>query len=139
MRTMRGVKVAPTRDGILSAPVSAISMPFYARFPRLSVADRGEVLQSLAARPKSGWKLTLAIKQGTIPVKEVPAYVARQLRRVVGTEFVVDTSTIQSRETVEGSLMPEGLLGTLSDKEVIDLVAYLRRMGGGTAFPPSAP
>ncbi len=221
------------------------------RYPKLSESDKLEALRSLASRPKSGWALTQAIQNKSIPKKEVPAYVARQLRRVVGNGFVeiwgpidllpadkqkalekyekllskptlaaadqvngkaifkrtcsachilngeggmigpdltgsnradlnylldnilnpsaviqddyklkiittrdgrtltgniasendrqltlrmvgqdtvVDKSTIQSRETVPVSMMPEGLLGTLSDKEVIDLVAYLRTM-----------
>lgn len=47
--------------------------------------------------------------------------------RVVGTELVViNKSAIQSRETSPSSMMPEGLLQTLEDQEVIDLVAYLR-------------
>ena len=53
----------------------------------------------------------------------------RQLTlRMVGQDTVIDKSTIQSRETVPVSMMPEGLLETLTEKEVIDLVAYLRTM-----------
>jgi putative membrane-bound dehydrogenase-like protein len=220
-------------------------------YPKLSRNDKLEALRTLASRPKSGRALTLAIKDKSIPKKEVPAYVARQLRRVVGNGFVevwgpidllpadkqkamakygkllskpalaaadlakgkalfdktclachklnggggmigpdltgsnradltylldnilnpsaviqddyklkiittrdgrtltgnianendrqitlrmvgqdtvIDKSTIQSQETVPVSMMPEGLLGTLSDNEVIDLVAYLQTM-----------
>jgi putative membrane-bound dehydrogenase-like protein len=221
------------------------------RYPKLSESDKLEALRTLASRPKSGWALTQAIQNKSIPKKEVPAYVARQLRRVVGNGFVeiwgpidllpadkqkalkkyekllseatltaadqvkgkvvfsktcsachklngeggmigpdltgsnradlnylldnilnpsaviqddyklkiittrdgrtltgniarendrqltlrmvgqdtvIDKSTIQSRETVPVSMMPEGLLETLTEKEVIDLVAYLRTM-----------
>ena len=53
----------------------------------------------------------------------------RQLTlRMVGQDTVIDKSTIQSRETVSVSMMPEGLLETLTEKEVINLVAYLRTM-----------
>jgi putative heme-binding domain-containing protein len=221
------------------------------RYPGYPSPDQAEVLSALAARPKSGWKLTLAIRDGRVAKKDVPAYVARQLRRVVGNGFVevwgpldvlpaakeqslakyralltgkalaaadiaageavftkacsschqlygeggeigpdltgsnrgdltyildnminpssviqddymlqiittrdgrtfagnianennrqvtirmvgqesvIDKSTIQSRERVETSMMPEGLLDTLSDEEVINLVGYLRTM-----------
>ncbi len=52
----------------------------------------------------------------------------RQLRlRVAGQDPVtINKSEIQSRETAPNSMMPEGLLQTLTDQEVIDLVAYLR-------------
>ncbi|MBL7871782.1 MAG: PmoA family protein [Cyclobacteriaceae bacterium] len=47
--------------------------------------------------------------------------------RVIGQDqLVLNKSDIQSRETATTSLMPEGLLQTLTDKEVLDLVAYLR-------------
>ena len=52
----------------------------------------------------------------------------RQLTlRVVGQEAVViNKSDIQSRDVTAVSLMPQGLLQTLTDTEVLDLVAYLR-------------
>ena len=48
--------------------------------------------------------------------------------RVVGqTEPVaLSKADIQSRDVAPVSMMPEGLLGTLSDSEVVDLIAYLR-------------
>ncbi len=47
--------------------------------------------------------------------------------RVIGQDqLVLNKSDIQSSETATTSLMPEGLLQTLTDKEVLDLVAYLR-------------
>jgi hypothetical protein len=39
---------------------------------------------------------------------------------------VLNKSDIQSQETAAVSMMPEGLLQTLTDKQVIDLVGYLR-------------
>ena len=62
----------------------------------------------------------------------------RQLTlRVVGQDqLVLNKSDIQSRETGTTSLMPEGLLQTLTDKEVVDLIGYLRnsRPQDATAF-----
>jgi putative heme-binding domain-containing protein len=58
------------------------------RYDQFSEDDRLEVVQTLASRPKSGWRLTQAIKSGAVPRRDVPAYIARQLRRVVGNGFV---------------------------------------------------
>ena len=50
--------------------------------------------------------------------------------RIVGQDaIVINKSDIQSRETTETSMMPQGLFNALSDKEVVDLVAYLRTNG----------
>lgn len=57
-------------------------------YPKFSVAERSEAVQTLASRPKSGWLLTQAIAKNVISKKDVPTYVARQLRRVVGSGFV---------------------------------------------------
>ena len=57
----------------------------YAKFD--AVAKRAAV-ETLAARPKSGWKLAQAIRSNKIPRADIPAYVPRQLRRVVGSGFV---------------------------------------------------
>jgi putative heme-binding domain-containing protein len=47
--------------------------------------------------------------------------------RVVGREnVVVRKSDVQSREATALSMMPTGLFDSLTDREVIDLVAYLR-------------
>ncbi|MGI9551135.1 MAG: c-type cytochrome, partial [Aurantibacter sp.] len=47
--------------------------------------------------------------------------------RVVGQDdpISINKSTILSREVTAKSMMPEGLLNTLTDEEVLDLVAYL--------------
>ena len=46
--------------------------------------------------------------------------------RIVGQEVRVPKSEIQDRETTPYSMMPEGLLATLSNEQVIDLVRYLQ-------------
>ena len=39
---------------------------------------------------------------------------------------VIAKSRIESRQVASVSMMPDGLLKTLTDREVLDLVAYLR-------------
>ena len=58
------------------------------RFDGFSADDRLEAVHTLASRPKSGWKLTQAIKSDVIPRREIPAWVARLLQRVVGNGFL---------------------------------------------------
>lgn len=49
--------------------------------------------------------------------------------RVVGQEpITISKSSINSRETTPKSMMPEGLLNTLTDTEVLDLTAYLKTL-----------
>ena len=59
-----------------------------ARYDGFSTAEKSEAIQTLASRPVYGWLLTEALQAETIPKREVPAYIARQLRRVVGNGFV---------------------------------------------------
>ncbi len=59
-----------------------------ARYESFSTEAKLDAVQTLAARPKSGWALTEALKANKVPKRDVPAYVARQLRRVVGNGFV---------------------------------------------------
>lgn len=41
-------------------------------------------------------------------------------------DVIISKSSIQSKEITEMSLMPQGLLATLNDKEVMDLIHYLQ-------------
>ena len=59
-----------------------------AGYSKWNVDEKLEAIHTLAARPASGWELAQAIKSGAVPRRDVPAYVARQLRRVVGSGFV---------------------------------------------------
>ncbi|HIE71540.1 MAG TPA: c-type cytochrome [Planctomycetes bacterium] len=59
-----------------------------ARYSKFAAEDKLSVVQTLASRPKYGRILTRAIKTGDVQKRDVPAYVARQLRRVVGSGFV---------------------------------------------------
>lgn len=57
-------------------------------YPDFTAAEQQEALQTMASRSRYGRQLTEALKDGRIKKAEVPAYVARQLRRVVGNGFV---------------------------------------------------
>jgi putative membrane-bound dehydrogenase-like protein len=58
------------------------------RYPTFSSEDKLEAVHTLASRPDYGMRLTRAIGSGRVPKRDVPAYVARLLRRVVGNSFV---------------------------------------------------
>lgn len=58
------------------------------QYPGYSTEDKLEVVHTLSSRPLYGRALTDAIKSGTVTKSDVPAYVARLLRRVVGNSFV---------------------------------------------------
>ena len=48
--------------------------------------------------------------------------------RVVGqNDVVISKSSIQSKEVTPVSMMPQGLLNNLTDKETIDLLSYLQK------------
>ena len=46
------------------------------------------MVQTMASRSSYGTLITDRLKEGSIPKSDIPAYVARQLRRVVGNGFV---------------------------------------------------
>ncbi|MBX3240006.1 MAG: PmoA family protein [Chitinophagaceae bacterium] len=51
--------------------------------------------------------------------------------RIAGQDdVIINKSSIQSKEVTDVSLMPQGLLNTLTDKEIIDLLHYLQFAGG---------
>lgn len=58
------------------------------RYPQLSAEEKREAVLTLSARPRYGRMLNEALKENRIPKTDVPVYVARQLRRVVGSGFV---------------------------------------------------
>ena len=72
--------------------------------------------------------VVITSRDGRTYVGNVVAESERQVTlRVVGQDAVViNKSDIQSRETTTTSMMPQGLFSTLTDAEVLDLVAYLR-------------
>jgi putative membrane-bound dehydrogenase-like protein len=66
-------------------PLGKLLLEKYSTFNQ---KEKAEAIQTLSSRPKYGWLLTQAISKKTIAKNEVPTYVARQLRRVVGSGFV---------------------------------------------------
>jgi putative membrane-bound dehydrogenase-like protein len=58
------------------------------QYPHLDAVAKQEAMQTFAARPSYGYTLVGALKDGSISKKEIPAYIALQLRRVVGNGFV---------------------------------------------------
>ncbi len=59
-----------------------------ARYDEFDAAEKAEVVQTLASRTVYGRLLASSLASGRIPRTDVPAWVARQLRRVVGSGFV---------------------------------------------------
>jgi putative heme-binding domain-containing protein len=71
--------------------------------------------------------VTVATRDGRTLSGNVAAEDDRQLTlRLVGQDTTIAKSEIVSREKSPVSLMPEGLLKTLANDEVRDLLAYLR-------------
>jgi len=87
---------------------------------------------------QDGYRLVIVTtRDGRTLSGNVVAEDAQQLTlRLVGQEIVVAKSEIQSRETSPLSMMPEGLLQTLTSAEVRDLIAYL---GTNRQVPPALP
>jgi putative membrane-bound dehydrogenase-like protein len=72
--------------------------------------------------------VVITVRDGRTYLGNVANETERQLTlRVVGQDkVVINKSEIQSREETPNSMMPQGLLNNLSEKEVIDLVGYLQ-------------
>ncbi len=85
------------------------------------IVNPSEVMQE-------GYHLTtITTRDGRTLAGNVAAEDEQQVTlRMVGQETVVAKADIQAREKSPVSLMPEGLLKTLSNDEVRDLIAYLR-------------
>ena len=58
------------------------------RFESWDLEARQEAIQAMASRPLYGWMLVEAIDEERITRADIPAWVARQMRRVVGSGFV---------------------------------------------------
>lgn len=58
------------------------------KYSTLSNQEKREAIHTLSSRPVYGRMLNQALKDKTIPKSDVPVYVARQMRRVVGSGFV---------------------------------------------------
>jgi putative membrane-bound dehydrogenase-like protein len=58
-----------------------------AHYPTFSEAEKAEAIRTFASRGRYGRILTEALAQGTVPRRDVPPHLARQLRRIVGPRF----------------------------------------------------
>ncbi|MGO9467190.1 MAG: PVC-type heme-binding CxxCH protein, partial [Isosphaeraceae bacterium] len=58
-----------------------------------------------------------------LAVEDMPARLV--LKTAEGERVVIDPSSIEERSTSDVSLMPEGLAQTMTDQELVDLLAYL--------------
>jgi putative membrane-bound dehydrogenase-like protein len=58
-----------------------------ARYETLSAAEKAEAVRTMASRARYGRMLTDAIASSAVPRSDVPPFVARQLRRIVGARF----------------------------------------------------
>ncbi|MEZ4905888.1 MAG: c-type cytochrome [Spirosomataceae bacterium] len=74
-----------------------------ANYQDFTTAEKLQAIQTLSSRPKYGWQLTQAIKNQTIPKRDVPAYSARQLLRVVGSGFIEVWGPIEQEPSLEKS------------------------------------
>lgn len=91
-RLVRLLDDAAVRREVIRAAAAyddpAIAAALLDRYTSFSDDERREAVQSLAARSSHGRVLTEAIGTGRIPKQDVPAQLARQLRRIVGPVFV---------------------------------------------------
>jgi putative heme-binding domain-containing protein len=59
-----------------------------ARYAGFTAEERADAIDALASRAGHGRALVEAVRRGDVPRRDVPAHVARQLRRVVGNSVV---------------------------------------------------
>jgi putative heme-binding domain-containing protein len=95
-------------------------------------ADLDYILENIlnpSGEIPEGYKLLLVTTRGgqTLAGTLASENAQQLVLRVVGLPPVtVAKSEIQSREAIPTSMMPEGLLASLRDEDVIDLITYLR-------------
>jgi putative membrane-bound dehydrogenase-like protein len=78
------------RDAIRAAAAyqdAALARELLDRYHSFTADEKLDAVHSLAARSSWGRLLTQAIDQGKVPRSDIPAYVARLLRRMVGAQF----------------------------------------------------
>ena len=71
------------------------------RYSSFTPAEKAEAMQTLSSRARYGRMLTEALAKGAIPKTDVPAYVPRQLLRVVGTKFLEVWGPVERNATEE--------------------------------------
>ncbi len=58
------------------------------RYATFTAGEKQDVVHALASRPNYGTQLMAAIDRGDVPRRDIPAYIARLLFRVVGNRFL---------------------------------------------------
>ena len=88
----------------------------------------GNILEPSAEIQDDYKMVVVTTRDGRTYLGNVVSETDRQVSlRVVGQErVIVNKSDIQSREDTPNSMMPPGLLNTMTDQEVLNLVAYLK-------------
>lgn len=66
------------------------------RYKQLTLEDKLEAIHTLSARSSYAGALTDAMGRGEVPKEDIPAYIARTLRRVVGNRFADVWGPIES-------------------------------------------
>lgn len=87
------------------------------KYKDFTTAEKLQAIQTLSSRSKYGWQLTQALKNQTIPKRDVPAYSARQLLRVVGSGFIEVWGPIEQEPSLEKSYSKYQRM--ITDKAVI--------------------
>ena len=89
------------------------------------------VLEPNAEVPDAYKLVVITTRDGRTYSGNVVSETDRQLTlRIVGRDTVpINKADIQSREVTATSMMPPGLFDAMTDREVVDLVAYLQRSG----------
>jgi putative heme-binding domain-containing protein len=71
------------------------------KYPDFNDVEKQQAIQTLSSRPRYGGQLTQALKNETIPKRDVPPYIARQLLRVVGSGFIEVWGPIEQEPSLE--------------------------------------
>jgi putative membrane-bound dehydrogenase-like protein len=85
------------------------------RYTRLNAAEKTEAVETLASRRSYARMLTDALSEGAVPRRDIPAFVARQLVRVLGPAFTdvwgpVDSANEERAFARYRSLLNDGAL-----------------------------
>jgi putative heme-binding domain-containing protein len=95
------------RDAIRAAAAfddDALGKTLLERYAGFSDEDRLETIHTMSSRSSYARQLTDAIESGKVPRRDVPAYVARLLRRFVGPRFVDVWGSLEELDTDKQAL-----------------------------------
>lgn len=88
-------------QAIADYDVESLAKLLITQYPEFNAAEKQQAIQTLSSRPRYGWQLTQALKNETIPKRDVPPYAARQLLRVVGSGFIEVWGPIEQEPSLE--------------------------------------